>query len=376
MGSRSASLFYREGSSDKVYLTQLVPEGDGWIVAFQYGRRGKPLASGRKTASPLLYEKAAKVFDKLVAEKTAKGYTPDESGVAFTATEHARQKTGYQPQLLNPINEEQAMALVREPGLWLLQTKHDGERRGLSMVAGILEASNRRGLRVDIQQPIADAMAAMANAGFDTMTLDGEDMGSWMAIFDIMAIGDVDCRDKSFAERAGLLQTIRNISVAIGVQDTLFIDIPLTPNASELAAILRERRQDGAEGVVLRDAKAPYAAGRPASGGGALKLKFVERATVRVARVTKGKRSVAMEIMDSSPKDGGERSGGRSGEWRGVGSVTIPPNHDLPTIGALIEVEYLYAYPNGSLYQPIYKGLRTDLTDDAATAGQLKYKSA
>jgi len=368
MDSRSASLFYREGSSDKVYLTQLVPEGDGWIVAFQYGRRGKPLASGRKTASPLPYEKAAKVFDKLVAEKTAKGYTPDESGVSFTATEHAGQKTGYQPQLLNAINEEQALALVSEPGLWLLQTKHDGERRGLSMVAGILEASNRRGLRVDVQQPIADAMERMARAGFDTMTLDGEDMGSWMAIFDIMAIGDVDCRDKSFAERAALLETIRNITVALGVQDTLFIDIPLAPTARSLAAILRERPLNGDEGIVLRDAKAPYTAGRPASGGGALKLKFVEHATVRVAAITKGKRSVAMEIMDGGSKDGGE--------WRGVGSVTIPPKQEMPAVGALIEVRYLYAYPNGALYQPIYKGMRTDVTDGAATASQLKYKSA
>lgn len=371
MDSRSASLFYREGSSDKVYLAQLAPEGDGWIVDFQYGRRGKPLTSGRKTAAPLPYEKAAKVFDKLVGEKTAKGYTPDESGVVFAATEHAGQKTSYQPQLLNAIDEAQALALVAERGFWLVQTKHDGERRGLSMVAGVLEPSNRRGLRVGVQQPIADAMAALAREGFDTMTLDGEDMGSWMAIFDVMAIGDFDCRAKSFSERAALLETIRNITVAVGVQDVLVVDMPLKPNTSELAAILRDRREAGAEGIVLRDARAPYVAGRPASGGGALKLKFVERATVRVAGVTKGKRSVAMEIMGGGPK----ACGAKDGDWRGVGSVTIPPNHNLPAVGALIEVEYLYAYPNGSLYQPIYKGLRTDLLDDAATADQLKYKA-
>jgi bifunctional non-homologous end joining protein LigD len=43
-----------------------------------------------------------------------------------------------------------------------------------------------------------------------------------------------------------------------------------------------------------------------------------------------------------------------------VGNVTIPANHALPKVGDLVEVRYLYHYPGGSLYQPIYLGSRSD----------------
>jgi bifunctional non-homologous end joining protein LigD len=59
-----------------------------------------------------------------------------------------------------------------------------------------------------------------------------------------------------------------------------------------------------------------------------------------------------------------------------VGNVTIPPNHAVPAAGEIIEVEYLYAYHGGSLYQPVYRGKRTDLDLDACTTVQLKYKPA
>lgn len=71
------SLFFTEGSSDKVYHAQLEPKNDGFVVNFQYGRRGATLQAGTKTADPLPYDKAKKIYDKLVAEKKGKGYTED-----------------------------------------------------------------------------------------------------------------------------------------------------------------------------------------------------------------------------------------------------------------------------------------------------------
>ena len=38
------------------------------------------------------------------------------------------------------------------------------------------------------------------------------------------------------------------------------------------------------------------------------------------------------------------------------------------------EIRYLYAYPQGSLYQPVYLGVRDDLTPEACSISQLKYK--
>ena len=57
-----------------------------------------------------------------------------------------------------------------------------------------------------------------------------------------------------------------------------------------------------------------------------------------------------------------------------VGNVTIPPNQTVPNVGEIVEVEYLYAYLGGSLYQPVYRGKRRDLDISACTTRQLKYK--
>ena len=34
------TLYYREGSSDKVYEAIIEPQGEGFVVNFAYGRRG------------------------------------------------------------------------------------------------------------------------------------------------------------------------------------------------------------------------------------------------------------------------------------------------------------------------------------------------
>ena len=70
----SATLYYREGSSDKIYQCAVQPSGPGYIVTFTYGRRGSTLQTGTKTSKPVGFDEAKKIFDKLVREKTAKGY--------------------------------------------------------------------------------------------------------------------------------------------------------------------------------------------------------------------------------------------------------------------------------------------------------------
>ena len=73
--SKKISLFFKEGTSDKEYHAQLEPKGSGFVVNFQYGRRGRALTAGTKTPNPLPQDKAEKIYDKLVQEKMAKGYT-------------------------------------------------------------------------------------------------------------------------------------------------------------------------------------------------------------------------------------------------------------------------------------------------------------
>ena len=73
----ATTLYYRSGSSDKVYQASVEPVGsDLFMVRFAYGRRGMTLTSGVKTSTPVCLAKARTVFDKLVKSKVAKGYTP------------------------------------------------------------------------------------------------------------------------------------------------------------------------------------------------------------------------------------------------------------------------------------------------------------
>jgi len=60
---------------DKVYQATIEPEGGLFIVNFAFGRRGSTLGTGTKTASPVDHDTAKGIYDKLVNEKRAKGYT-------------------------------------------------------------------------------------------------------------------------------------------------------------------------------------------------------------------------------------------------------------------------------------------------------------
>lgn len=69
-----ANLWYCDGHSDKVYHASIMEKDFGYVVFFQYGRRGGHMNEGYKTESPVSLPEAKKVFDKLVASKTKKGY--------------------------------------------------------------------------------------------------------------------------------------------------------------------------------------------------------------------------------------------------------------------------------------------------------------
>jgi len=66
------TLYYREGSSDKVYQAAIEPKGNQFVVNFAYGRRGATLTTGTKTSSPVDYDTAKKIHAKLIGEKKAK----------------------------------------------------------------------------------------------------------------------------------------------------------------------------------------------------------------------------------------------------------------------------------------------------------------
>ena len=63
--------------------------------------------------------------------------------------------------------------------------------------------------------------------------------------------------------------------------------------------------------------------------------------------------------------------------WQSAGNVTIPANQPVPQPGDVVEIRYLYAFPeSGVLFQPVYLGLRTDITPDECGTRQLKFKAS
>ncbi len=112
---------------------------------------------------------------------------------------------------------------------------------------------------------------------------------------------------------------------------------------------------------MFKHTDAAYLAGRPASGGPQHKHKFYETASFIVAALNR-QRSVALSLYEGS-------------EIVPAGNVTIPPNHDLPAPGDVVECRYLYAFPeSGCIYQPVFLGTRDDVPAEHCTTAQLKYK--
>ena len=105
---------------------------------------------------------------------------------------------------------------------------------------------------------------------------------------------------------------------------------------------------------------APYTPGRPNSGGSQLKHKFVATLSAVVAKVN-AQRSVGLSLLNHEG-------------WQPIGNVTIPANHQVPQVGAVVDTRYLHAYRDGSLYQPVYLGERSDVRQEECVVSQLKFK--
>lgn len=121
---KSADLYFNDGgSSDKEYHVKVEKDGSVYVVSISYGRRGSELVTGVKCSSASL-EEAEKVFDKVVKEKLAKGYTVSSSGVVQSS--HLNQ--GVSPMLCQPCPLEKARELLKEANGMIMEQKFDGVR--------------------------------------------------------------------------------------------------------------------------------------------------------------------------------------------------------------------------------------------------------
>lgn len=355
MKPESTVLYFREGTSDKEYHAILAAMGAGWVVKYAHGRRGGTLNTGTKTGSPVEYAEAKKIYDRLVSEKTKKGYTPSESGVAYTGTVSELRDTGFRPQLLNDIEESEAERYITDDR-YLAQEKHDGRRRGLVKKDEKADGANKKGLSVGIPEALEKEVLGLQGDN----TIDGEDLGEIVQVFDMLKVGGADIRAEGYQDRYKRLKTL----ITSG-KCRLMRVVETAWTTEEKRALFERLKKEGAEGIVFKLKDAPYTPGCPASGGPQLKCKFYASTAFIVSKANKGKRSVAIVMISS-------------GAEVPVGNVTIPSNKDIPAENAIVEVKYLYAYRKdtggGTLYQPVYIGPRDDVDREECDVKKLKFK--
>ena len=344
------ALYYREGSSDKVYQAAIEPAGNQFVVNFAYGRRGSTLTTGTKTSSPVDYAAAKKIYTKLVSEKKAKGYTEGENGTPY---QHAdKQASGILPQLLNPVEEAEVELLLRDDN-YCAQEKFDGKHLLVRKQDDDLEGINKKGFIVGLPQTVANDLRKLS----DSFIPDGESIGDNYHAFDLLEHNGENLRPLPYRQRL-----VRLVDLLLSSSPHPYVRLVETAFTTVQKTELWEGlRRENREGIVFKRLDAPYTPGKPNSGGPQLKFKFVATLSAVVAKINV-QRSVEISLLK-----------GRS--LVSCGNVTIPANQPIPAVGAIVEVRYLYAYRDSlALHQPVYLGPRDDVDASECLASQLKFK--
>jgi len=182
-------------------------------------------------------------------------------------------------------------------------------------------------------------------------------VGEALHAFDALFIEGDDLRSLRYGERYfRLCELLRSFD------HPQFHLAPTFFQTREKQPAFEQIKESGKEGVVFKHTDAPYLAGRPASGGSQRKHKFYETASFMVAELNQ-QRSVGLCLYQGS-------------EVVPAGNVTIPPNHQVPVPGDVVECRYLYAFPeSGCIYQPVFLGIRDDVPAEHCSTAQLKYKA-
>ncbi|MHA3771612.1 ATP-dependent DNA ligase [Verrucomicrobiota bacterium sgz303538] len=348
----STTLYYRQGTSDKVYQASIEEKGSGYVVNFAYGRHGSAMSTGTKTPEPIPYEHAKAIYDKLISEKTAKGYTPGEDGTLYQHTDKVSQTTGIHCQLLNPVEEEQVEKLIADPSYWM-QEKHDGGRLLIKKEGETITGINRLGLAVALPESL---VKEAARCPFNFI-IDGETISGIIHVFDLLQVGDEQITGLRYRQRY-----LRLMNLLASFQHRHISLVRTAFDAKQKHDLFKELKAQLAEGVVFKQIDSPYTAGRPSSGGSQLKYKFCETASFIIGKVNV-KRSVSLLLFHGDT-------------IVEAGNVTIPPNQEIPTSGQIVECQYLYAFrESGCIYQPVYLGKRDDIIAEECTTTQLKYKA-
>lgn len=240
---------------------------------------------------------------------------------------------------------------LRHPD-WCLQEKFDGRRLLIEKAGEKIVGCNRRGLAISLPFPFIRDLHRLER----DLVFDGESVGDTFHVFDLLELDGEDLRPRPLKQRL-----VELINLLASAQCPSLSMIHTTFSTADKTRLFEEIRQGRREGVVFKRIDAPYTPGRPNSGGHALKHKFTATLSAVVDRLN-AQRSVALKLRGQK-------------DWQSAGNVTIPANQPLPQPGDVVEVRYLYAFPeSGVLFQPVCLGIRTDITAAECGTRQLKFK--
>jgi bifunctional non-homologous end joining protein LigD len=188
---------------------------------------------------------------------------------------------------------------------------------------------------------------------------DGESIGDDYHAFDLLEHNGENLRPLPYR-----IRLVRLVNLLLSTANHPHIKLVETAfTTAQKTALWQRLRRENREGIVFKRLDVPFAPGKPNSGGPQLKFKFVATASAVVAKINV-QRSVEVSLFQ-----------GRS--LVSCGNVTIPANHEIPKVGAVVEVRYLYAYRDSlALYQPVYLGPRDDVDPGECLVSQLKFKAA
>jgi bifunctional non-homologous end joining protein LigD len=182
-------------------------------------------------------------------------------------------------------------------------------------------------------------------------------VGEKLFVFDLLELNGNDLRPLQYNKR---LTELLNLMAKAMQRNIVYAETAFSP--AQKAILMKELKRDNKEGIVFKRLDAPYTPGRPNSGGAQLKHKFCATLSAVVARIN-DKRSVEVRLLNEEG-------------WQPAGNVTIPANAEIPLVGQVVEIRYLYAFrDSGAMFQPIYLGKRSDVAQMECSTKQLKFKA-
>ena len=212
---------------------------------------------------------------------------------------------------------------------------------------------NRKGLITALPETVRSAALELPGS----FIMDGECLGDQWMVFDLLEYNGTDYRPQPLRQRLSVLREL------VPANQTVLNLVETAFETVQKIEFFERHRMQNKEGVVFKNLLAAHSVGRPASGGAALKFKFVESASFIVSKIN-DKRSISLQLWEGA-------------NIKPAGNVTVPPNHEMPLPGSVVDCQYLYSYrQSGAIYQPVYLGLRDDISPEECTTSQLKYKSA